>query len=136
MTKISLLYRQTSELAVSRKAWRSQVQPVLGFKAIHRQEEVRRRTVSVVTSIILSYMFYQVTTDFLIRTPPPDRDCKIVNIFDILTVLSAQKLKTLPLHSCLWWVHIVRQSILIKLIFSRRKRIFFTEIYLLICITR
>ena len=33
-------------------AWRSQVHPVLGLKSICREEEVRRRTVSVVTSII------------------------------------------------------------------------------------
>ena len=71
---------------------------MLGFNAIRRQEEVRRRTVSVVTSIILSYMFDLVASDFVIGTPPRDRDCKIVNIFGILTVLSAKKLKTLPLH--------------------------------------
>ena len=53
---------------------------------------------SVVTSIILSYIFDRVASDVVIGTPPPDRDCKIVNIFGILTVLSAKKLKTLPLH--------------------------------------
>ena len=71
---------------------------MLGFKAIHRQEEVRRRTVSVVTSIISSYMFDLVATDFVIGTPLLIVTEKIVNIFGILTVLSAKKLKTLPLH--------------------------------------
>ena len=47
----------------------------------------------VVTSTILSYMFVLVATDVVIGTPPRDRDCKIVNIFDICNVLSAQKLK-------------------------------------------
>ena len=64
----------------------------------------------VVTSTILSYMFVLVATDVVIGTPPRDRDCKIVNIFGILTVLSAQKLKTLPLQNCFWWVHIVLQA--------------------------
>ena len=63
------------------------------------------------TSIILSYMFDLDASDFVIGTPPRDRDCKIVNKFGILTVLSAQKLKTLPLQNCLWWVHIVLHSI-------------------------